>query len=72
MNFYKKIKNKGTKIILCGDPDQIDNPFLDQRTNGLSYAAEMMKGDENCYIVTADKTEVVRSKLAKAAIKRMK
>ena len=30
---------KGTKIILLGDPNQIDKPFLDERTNGLSYAA---------------------------------
>ena len=27
---------KGTKIILLGDPNQIDKPFLDERTNGLS------------------------------------
>ena len=30
----------GTKIILLGDPQQIDHPLLDERTNGLSYAAE--------------------------------
>lgn len=30
---------KGTKIILVGDPNQIDKPFLDERTNGLTYAA---------------------------------
>ena len=35
---------KGTKIILLGDPNQIDRPFLDERTNGLSYASEYMKG----------------------------
>ena len=34
----------GTKIILLGDPQQIDHPLLDERTNGLSYAAEKMKG----------------------------
>ena len=33
----------GTKIILLGDPQQIDHPLLDERTNGLSYAAEKMK-----------------------------
>lgn len=27
---------KGTKIILVGDPNQIDKPFLDERTNGLT------------------------------------
>lgn len=35
---------KGTKIILLGDPNQIDKPFLDEKTNGLSYAAKYMKG----------------------------
>ena len=29
---------KGTKVILLGDPNQIDRPFLDERTNGLSFA----------------------------------
>ena len=37
---------KGTKVILLGDPNQIDNPLLDERTNGLSYASEKMKGSE--------------------------
>ena len=35
---------KNTKIILLGDPDQIDKPFLDERTNVLSYAAKHMQG----------------------------
>ena len=35
---------KGTKVILLGDPNQIDRPFLDERTNGLSFASEHMKG----------------------------
>lgn len=40
---------KDTKIILLGDPDQIDRPFLDERTNGLSYASEHMKGSPLCW-----------------------
>ena len=39
---------KETKIILLGDPNQIDRPYLDERTNGLSYAAEHMKGSPLC------------------------
>ncbi len=31
---------QGTKLILVGDPDQIDQPFLDSRSNGLCYASE--------------------------------
>lgn len=61
----------GTKIILAGDPDQIDHPFLDERNNGLSYASEMMKGSKYCYQVTFDMNEAVRSDLAREAAERL-
>lgn len=61
----------GTKIILLGDPEQIDHPFLDIRTNGLSYAAEKMKGSSLCYQVSMFDTECERSPLAKEASRRM-
>lgn len=32
-----------TKIILTGDPDQIDHPYLDKYSNGLTYVIEKMK-----------------------------
>ncbi len=59
---------KGTKIILLGDPNQIDIPFLDERTNGLSYASERMKGSKMCYQVTLNVDECERSELAFEAI----
>lgn len=62
---------KGTKIILLGDPHQIDNPLLDERTNGLSYAAEKMKGSRLCYQVTLSAEECERSELALEAISRI-
>lgn len=34
----------GTKMILTGDPYQIDNPYLDSSSNGLSYCVDRMKG----------------------------
>ncbi len=34
---------EGTKIVLTGDPHQIDNPYVDASTNGLSYLAEHFK-----------------------------
>ena len=37
---------EGTKVVLTGDPYQIDNPFLDSGTNGLSIAAERFKSQE--------------------------
>lgn len=54
----------GTKIILLGDPGQIDKPFLDERTNGLSYASERMKGSKYCFQVTMEESECERSELA--------
>jgi PhoH-like ATPase len=35
---------EGTKVVLTGDIGQIDHPYLDQASNGLSYAVERMKG----------------------------
>lgn len=62
---------KGTKIILLGDPNQIDRPFLDERTNGLSYAAEHMKGSSLCWQITLQAEECERSLLAMDAVKRL-
>ena len=36
---------EGTKIVLTGDPFQIDNPYLDEVNNGLVYALEKMKSE---------------------------
>ena len=35
---------EGTKIVLCGDPDQIDHPYLDKESNGLAYVASRLYG----------------------------
>ena len=37
---------EGTKIVLTGDPYQIDNPYLDASSNGLTYIVERFKGQE--------------------------
>ena len=62
---------KDTKIILLGDPGQIDRPFLDERTNGLSYAAEHMKGSPLCWQITLTPEECERSELAVDAVQRL-
>ncbi len=36
---------EGTKVVLTGDPGQIDNPYVDAASNGLSYAAHRLKGE---------------------------
>jgi len=58
-----------TKIVLLGDPNQIDRPYLDDRTNGLSYAAEHMKGSPLCWQITLLPEEYERSALATEAIR---
>lgn len=62
---------KETKIVLLGDPNQIDRPYLDDRTNGLSYAAEHMKGSPLCWQITLLSEECERSALATEAICRL-
>jgi len=37
---------EGTKMIFTGDLQQIDSPYLDIKSNGLSYLTERMKGQE--------------------------
>ncbi len=61
---------EGTKIVLVGDPEQINNPFLDSRTNGLSWAVEKMKDSPLHAHVTL--TETKRSSLAMEAARLMK
>lgn len=36
---------EGTKIVLTGDPYQIDNPYLDEVNNGLVYALDRLKSE---------------------------
>jgi len=52
----------GTKLILTGDATQIDNPYLDSSSNGLSYLVERLKGKPIVGHVTLAKSE--RSELA--------
>ena len=61
-----------SKIVLCGDPEQIDHPLLDQRTNGISFAAERMRGSDTTWQLSFTEAECERSRLAAEAIKRMK
>lgn len=56
---------EGTKIILTGDPYQIDNPYVDSSSNGLTYLVEKFKGERIAAHVTLTKGE--RSELAELA-----
>ena len=56
---------EGTKVVLTGDPYQIDNPYVDALSNGLTYAVERFKDTALAGHVTLRKGE--RSELAELA-----
>jgi len=60
---------EGTKLVLTGDIAQIDNPYLDMSSNGLSYAIERMRDLGIVGHVTLMKSE--RSDLASMAVERL-
>ena len=56
---------QGTKVVLTGDPYQIDNPYVDSESNGLTYTINRFKGQPIAATVTLFKGE--RSELAELA-----
>ena len=58
---------ENTKIILTGDVEQIDNAYVDETSNGLTYAIEKFKYYELAGHITLTKGE--RSKVATLAAK---
>jgi len=56
---------KDSKIVLTGDPFQIDNPYLDTESNGLIYVAERLTGQNLAGHIILSKSE--RSPLASLA-----
>lgn len=62
---------EGTKVIICGDLDQIDNTKLDRHSNGLAFALEKMRGSKLCWIFGFTNEECTRSPLAMEAADRM-
>ena len=54
-----------TKVVLTGDPYQIDSPYLDANSNGLTYLVETFKGQHIFGHVTLEHSE--RSLLAELA-----
>jgi PhoH-like ATPase len=54
-----------TKVVLTGDPYQIDSPYLDSNSNGLTYLVEIFKNLDVYGHITLEKSE--RSRLAELA-----
>ncbi len=48
---------EGTKVIFTGDIYQIDHPYLDKRSNGLTYLISRMKGQEVFAHINLEKGE---------------
>lgn len=61
--------SRGSKLVLVGDPAQIDNPYVDSRSNGLVYTRNRLKGQEFAAHVALSKGE--RSDLAEAGAQLM-
>ncbi len=56
---------EGTKIVLTGDPYQIDNPYVDSESNGLTYLVNRFKEQSVASTISLFKGE--RSQLAEMA-----
>ncbi len=56
---------EGTKIVFAGDPYQIDTPYLDAKSTGLTYLINRMRGQSVFAHITLEKGE--RSALAELA-----
>jgi PhoH-like ATPase len=61
--------SRGSKLVLIGDPAQIDNPYVDSRSNGLVYTRNRLKGEACSAHISLSKGE--RSPLAEAGAKLM-
>ena len=61
--------SRGSKLVLVGDPAQIDNPYVDSRSNGLVFTRNRLKGQPFTAHVTLSRGE--RSPLAEAGAQLM-
>jgi len=61
--------SRGSKLVLVGDPAQIDNPYVDSRSNGLVYTRNRLKGLPFVAHVSLSRGE--RSELADAGAQLM-
>ena len=61
--------SKGSKLVMVGDPAQIDNPYVDSRSNGLVYARNRLRGQAITAHISLSKGE--RSALAEIGAQMM-
>lgn len=63
--------NVGTKIVLTGDVEQIDDPYLDKFTSGLTFVSERMRGSPLCWQISFNDDECERSPLVQDVLRRL-
>jgi PhoH-like ATPase len=61
--------SRGSKLVMVGDPNQIDNPYVDSRSNGLVFARNRLRGEAITAHVSLTKGE--RSDLAEIGARLM-
>lgn len=61
--------SEGSKLVMVGDPAQIDHPYVDSRSNGLVYTRQKMRGQAFAAHITLSRGE--RSELAEAGARLM-
>lgn len=61
--------SRDSKLVMVGDPAQIDNPYVDSRSNGLVYARNRLKGQPFVAHIALNRGE--RSELAEAGAQLM-
>ncbi|MEI6340283.1 MAG: PhoH family protein, partial [Verrucomicrobiota bacterium] len=61
--------SKGSKLVMVGDPAQIDNPYVDSRSNGLVHTRNRLRGQRITAHISLTKGE--RSDLAELGAKMM-
>lgn len=50
-------KGRNTKMVITGDPEQIDNPYLDYNSNGLSIAIDSLRGQKSFGYIIMTRSE---------------
>jgi PhoH-like ATPase len=61
--------SRDSKLVMIGDPAQIDNPYVDSRSNGLVYTRNRLKGQSFVAHIALNRGE--RSELADAGARLM-
>jgi PhoH-like ATPase len=61
--------SRGSKLVMLGDPAQIDNPYVDSRSNGLVFTRNRLQGQPFAAHISLSKGE--RSPLAEAGAQLM-